>query len=225
MIEAASSRLAIIATLLGLQVFVFILELLIFVPSIKVRGWYTPLRQWCVPVGIALLGVVLVSVTFANVNVEVLRAGKRCSVDVDGDIAGDGVRIAAFVQVGVLLVVSLFGIFHTKATGAKEIGAGLVLTSVSLAMALMVRAKGTLTPPDAAIGAMILDGQTLALSIQLVAKETLASRWQTMIVVLAQFFWLRKRGRGRIEIPGWIAFLGQMPLPHSLLVGLARQLY
>jgi hypothetical protein len=43
---------------------------------------------------------------------------------------------------------------------------------------------------DAAVSAIILDAQNMALSIQLVAKETLASRWQVFIVVMAQTFGL-----------------------------------
>jgi len=116
----------------------------------------------------------------------------QCSIDVDADIAGEGVRIGAFVQVCVLILVSMLGSFHTRVTGAKEIGAGVVLTSVSLAIALIVRmARRTLTPVNAIISAMILDGQNMALTIQLAAKETLTSRWQVVIVVLAQFVSLR----------------------------------
>jgi len=93
-----------------------------------------------------LLGVVLAPVTFAHPTASIETAGTQCASDLDADIAGEGVRIAAFAQVCVLILVSC-GNFHTKATGSKEVGAGLAVTSVSLAMALMVRMRrGTLTP-------------------------------------------------------------------------------
>lgn len=191
MIQGVGSRLAIVIVLLLLQIFIFVLELLVFNSTIKARRWYTPLRQWIGPIGLALLGVILVCVTFVNAKAEIERICTHCSIGVDADVAGIGVRIAAFAQVCVLTLVSLLGSFHPEATGAKELGAGLVLTTVSLAIALIVRLRlGTLTPVDGAISAMILDGQSMALSIQLAAKETLTSRWQVFIVVCAQFIGL-----------------------------------
>jgi hypothetical protein len=87
-----------------------------------------------------------------------------------------------------LIIISLLGSFHPKATGAREVGGGLILTSALLVIALMVRiARSTLTPVDAAIDAMILDGQNMALAIQLTAKETLTSRWQVILAIITQF--------------------------------------
>ncbi|KAJ4328853.1 hypothetical protein N0V84_000640 [Fusarium piperis] len=115
----------------------------------------------------------------------------ECAVGVDADVAGDGVRIAAWVQVCVLIVISLLGTFHPNATGAKEMGAGLVLTHISLAIALLVQVKQqTLTLADAAVGSMILDAQNMALSIPLAAKEALAARWQVRVMTLIQLFGL-----------------------------------
>jgi hypothetical protein len=191
MIPDVESRLAIVAVFFTLQLFVFVLELFIFVPSVNEKRWYIPLRQWISPVGIAMLGTVLVPITFANPNTQIENTGSQCTTGIDADVAGMGVRIAVWVQVGVLILITPMGNFHLKATGAKEIGAGLVLTHVSLAIALLVQLRrGTLSPPDAAAGAMILDAQNMALSIQLAAKETLAARWQVGIVVLAQVFGL-----------------------------------
>ncbi|KAF1961617.1 hypothetical protein CC80DRAFT_531482 [Byssothecium circinans] len=191
MIQQVGSRLAIVAVLLALQVLIFVLELLIFVASINARKWYMPLRQWFGPVGIALLGLVLVSVAFTNKNAELQSTGNQCSTGVDADVAGDGVRIAVWAQVSVLILISLLGSFHSNATGAKEIGAGLVLTHLSLAIALVVQvSRRTLTLADAATGAMILDAQNIALSIQFSAKETLAARWQVSIAIMVQLFGL-----------------------------------
>jgi hypothetical protein len=188
MASRVHARLAIIILLLVLQTAVVVLDLLVFKLSVSVKSWYTLLRQWLGPIGITLLGIILVPVTFANLDSDTNRTGQQCSLTVDADIAGPGVRIAAFVQVCVLVIVSLLGSFHSKATGAKEVGGGLILTSASLAIALIVRmVRSTLTPVDAVIGAMILDGQNMALAIQLTAKETLTSRWQVVLAVLTQF--------------------------------------
>ncbi|KAH6641865.1 hypothetical protein F5144DRAFT_149880 [Chaetomium tenue] len=191
MIPGVESRLAIVAVFFILQIFVFALELLIFVPSVNDKRWYIPLRQWIAPASFAFLGTVLVPITFTNPTTQIERTGSQCTTGIDADVAGMGVRIAVWVQVSVLILITLMGNFHLKATGAKEMGAGLVLTHVSLAIALLVQLRrATLSPPDAAAGAMILDAQNMALSIQLAAKETLAARWQVGIVVLTQVFGL-----------------------------------
>jgi hypothetical protein len=188
MTSRVHARLAITVLLLVLQTTVVILELLVFKLSVSRKSWYTLLRQWLGPIGITLLGIILVPVTFAYLDSDTNQTENQCSLTVDADIAGLGVRVAAFVQVCVLVIVSLLGSFHSKATGAKEVGGGLILTSSSLAIALIVRmVRGTLTPVDAAIGAMILDAQNMALAIQLTAKETLTSRWQVVLAVLTQF--------------------------------------
>lgn len=121
----------------------------------------------------------LVSGVFSNLDVTAVREEKnsRCNDEVDADIAGEGVRMAAFFRVGVLIIVSVLGSFHPEATSAKDLGQGLTLTSTSLAIALMVRVgTKSLKPIDAVISAMILDGQAAALPIQLVSKETLTAR-------------------------------------------------
>ncbi|KAI8720183.1 hypothetical protein NCS52_00463100 [Fusarium sp. LHS14.1] len=191
MISGTESRTGILAVFLTLQLFVFILETLVFAPSIRTRGWYMPLRQWLAPLGVALLGVVLAAIVFTDVESPGEALHGKCGVGVDADVAGDGVRIAAWVQVCVLIAISLLGTFHPNATGAKEMGAGLVLTHISLAIALLVQVKQqTLTLADAAVGAMILDAQNIALSIPLAAKESLAARWQVRVMALIQLFGL-----------------------------------
>jgi hypothetical protein len=106
---------------------------------------------------------------------------------VDADIGGDGIRIAIWTQICFLIAIAVLGTFHCKATGAKELGAGLAVTHFSLAVALLVQfGRGTLTPADAVIGAMILDAQNSALLIQLTTKMTLAARWQVGIIAACQ---------------------------------------
>lgn len=191
MISGAEPRTAIVAVFLMLQLIVFILETLVFTPSIRYRGWYMPLRRWFAPLGVALLGVILVPIVFTSVGSISETIQSKCAVGVDADVAGDGVRIAAWVQVCVLIAISLLGTFHPNATGAKEMGAGLVLTHISLAIALLVQVKQqTLTLADAVVGSMILDAQNMALSIPLVAKEALAARWQVRVMALIQLFGL-----------------------------------
>ncbi|KAI1464154.1 uncharacterized protein F4812DRAFT_468112 [Daldinia caldariorum] len=109
----------------------------------------------------------------------------------DADIVGDGVRAAAWTQVGILFFITLTGIWHICKTAVKEIGGGLIITHVSLAIALLVPlARRELSPIDAILGSLILDAQGNSLSIQLVTKETLAARWQVVIVLIAQLLGL-----------------------------------
>jgi hypothetical protein len=76
-------------------------------------------------------------------------------------------------------VIAVQGCFHEAPTAGKEVGAGLLVTHISLAIALIVPLiRGNLSMVDAVLGSMILDGQNTALSIQLSTKETLAARWQ-----------------------------------------------
>ncbi|CAI4215631.1 unnamed protein product [Parascedosporium putredinis] len=142
---------------------------------------------------ISLLGVILIPLMFTRTTAE--RASithiEICDVEVDADIGGDGIRIATWVQESVLLLIAFLGTFHCSATGAKEIGAGLALTHVSLVIALLVQlGRGSLTSADAILGSMIIDSQCSALSMQLVAKETLASRLQVATVLLCQILGL-----------------------------------
>lgn len=191
MLPHFGSRLAVTVVMLLLQSFIFLFELLVFSKPVRQAARYRPLRQLFVPISISILATVLIPVTFANSIQYIDVAGEQCSASVDGEIAGQGAQIAVWAQVGVLLVISVLGSFHTSATGAKEVGAGLVLTHASLSIALLAQMRlGTLSPADAIVGSMILDAQNAGLSIQLAAKETLASRWQVHFVVLAQIFGL-----------------------------------
>lgn len=52
---------------------------------------------------------------FANASRNVDGAAQECSASVDGDIAGQGAQIAVWAQVGVLLIISVLGSFHTSA--------------------------------------------------------------------------------------------------------------
>jgi len=144
------------------------------------------IRQCLAPVLFAAIGVVLVSVTFSG-RASANFAVTQCNTNVDADISGDGVRISIWAQVGTLIVISVIGVFHNYDTGIKEVGGGLILTHASLAIALMVQmTRGSLSSVDAAIGAIILDAQNMALQIPLTAKETLAARWQVILLIPTQ---------------------------------------
>ena len=189
MIPHSESRLTIITAFLVLQSLVFVFKLLIFNKRVRRRSYYLPLRQLLGPTLIALLGTAIIPITFNHAGRYITNAEKQCSANVNGDIAGEGTQIATWAQVGVLLVISGLGSFHISATGAKEIGAGLLLTHISLAIAILIQMRlRTLNSANAVVGAMILDAQNVGLSIQLAAKETLAARWQVRVVVLAQVF-------------------------------------
>ncbi|KAI4703497.1 hypothetical protein J4E89_010073 [Alternaria sp. Ai002NY15] len=109
----------------------------------------------------------------------------------DADISGVGVRASIWGQIAMLILISSSGHLHKKETAIKEVAGGLILTHVSLAIAIIVQMyKKTLTSVDAAIGAVILDAQNIALLIPVTAKQTLAARWQVLILIPAQILGL-----------------------------------
>ncbi|OTB05142.1 hypothetical protein M426DRAFT_320198 [Hypoxylon sp. CI-4A] len=138
----------------------------------------------------AFLALLLGCMSFISLRAKRPDLPGRCE-NADADIVGDGVRAAAWTQVGILFFITLTGIFHFYKTAVKEIGGGLIVTHVSLAIALLVPlARKELSPIDAILGSLILDAQGNSLSIQLVTKETLAARWQVAIVLIAQLLGL-----------------------------------
>lgn len=105
----------------------------------------------------------------------------------DADLVGLGIRIAAWLQLATSFLGACYGSFHRDDTAVKEVGAGMFVNHQALAIALLVATvHGTLKPVDAILGTMYLDALNISLSIQLSAKETLASRWQTYLVILGQ---------------------------------------
>ncbi|USP72780.1 hypothetical protein yc1106_00054 [Curvularia clavata] len=105
----------------------------------------------------------------------------------DADIVGDGVRAATWTQVVILTLMSIAGSFCTDYSAIQEVGAGLLVTHIALAIALAApMVSQTLSPINSILGTMMLDAQNSALSVQLVAKQTLASRWQTVTAILCQ---------------------------------------
>ncbi|KAI1103620.1 hypothetical protein F4804DRAFT_309423 [Jackrogersella minutella] len=138
----------------------------------------------------AFLALVLGCVSFVGLRAKGADEPGQCD-NADADIVGDGVRAAAWTQVGILFFITFTGIFHFYKTAVKEIGGGLIITHVSLAIALLVPlARQELSPIDAILGSLILDAQGNSLSIQLVTKETLAARWQVGIALTAQLLGL-----------------------------------
>uniref|UniRef100_A0A8H7N8C0 Uncharacterized protein n=1 Tax=Bionectria ochroleuca TaxID=29856 RepID=A0A8H7N8C0_BIOOC len=106
---------------------------------------------------------------------------------VDADIAGTGIRFATWAQIELMAALVLLGHFHVRCLGVKQLGAGLAITHLGLAVALAAQMiKGKLTSAEAIVGAMLLEGQGSALSIQLVAKDVLAARWQVWTSILCQ---------------------------------------
>ncbi|KAF1949971.1 hypothetical protein CC80DRAFT_554872 [Byssothecium circinans] len=160
------------------------------------RGYAWPIsnveiRQSIVPLVSAILGAILVSVAFSGKSWIYPSRDGECNTNLDADISGDGVRMTFWAQIAVLIIISIIGFFHQEGTGIKEVGGGLILIHVSLVIALVVQmGKGTLTSVNAAIGATILDAQNMALQIPLTAKETLAARWQVILLIPAQILGL-----------------------------------
>lgn len=158
---------------------VFLSELTVLDAKLRRRTWCVVARQWVGPIGLAVLAVISVVVTYGISSPEF---DLTCDTEIDADIAGFGVRYSVMVQVGFVIYASLFGTFSRSPLGARELGAGLLITATALSIALIVRLAivSTLTAVDATVGAMLLDSQGLALAMQLFAKDTLASRWQTI---------------------------------------------
>lgn len=143
-----------------------------------------------------IVGIALSIPTFNKLQVaqEGLNT-QTCKALIDGDIAGDGVRAALWVQQIILWLSVGTGPFlkqsQSRPTAVKELAAGLVVTHLSLAIAVLVQIRqGTLTPLDAAIVVMILDAQNAALAVSFSSRETLAARWEVISVSTAQFFGL-----------------------------------
>ncbi|KAK2010751.1 hypothetical protein LZ32DRAFT_363287 [Colletotrichum eremochloae] len=153
------------------------------------RNWMTITQYLVVPSFIVLLGIILTPFLFLG------KPGpdERCNDlkdSIEADIAGLGIRITAWAQITILFVIVLLGIFHTQVNRvAKEVGAGLAVTYLALAIALLIN-KGDTALVNKILGSMILDAQNIALSIPLVTKETLAARWQVVVTVACQTFGL-----------------------------------
>ena len=144
-----------------------------------------------VPLLFTTMSAVIVSVVFTGAGNTYRDEGNACSTKPDADISGVGVRASIWGQIGMLILISGCGYFHKKETAIKEVAGGLILTHVSLAIAIIVQMyKKTLTSVDAAIGAAILDAQNVALHIPVAAKQTLAARWQVLILIPAQILGL-----------------------------------
>ncbi|KAI1179006.1 hypothetical protein F4777DRAFT_14739 [Nemania sp. FL0916] len=135
---------------------------------------------------LSILLAILGAISFIEVGIEKPSGVEGLCTHADADIVGPGIRIGTWILVGVLSITAFLGVFVREAA-TKELGAGLLITHVSLAIALIVPlARRDLPPIDAILGSLILDAQGAALSIQLTAKETLASRWQSVITPLIQ---------------------------------------
>jgi hypothetical protein len=151
----------------------------------------TSTRTFVAPLLSVFIGILLVSIAFSDLGKTYHDTDKDCKTNLDADISGDGVRASIWVQIGVLILISAMGRFHPCDTGIKEVTGGLILTHASLVIALVVQmCRGTLTSVDAAIGAAILDAQNVALQIPLSNKETLAARWQVILVIPTQIMGL-----------------------------------
>ncbi|KAK1478721.1 hypothetical protein CTAM01_14956 [Colletotrichum tamarilloi] len=207
---ATPGTVAILAIFLAFQTVYFVTEsfLHLFFPKKMTQKWLVLFQYLIAPVFIGTLGLILIPNIFQihkDINGDVFAnntANTSCNsnalAEIDADIGGYGIRIAIWAQEFVVFFIALAGTFHSKVTGAKEIGAGLIITHFSLAVALIVQlvqfkgdegdAKGRkiLTSASAILGAMILDSQNSALSILLITKQTLAARWQVVIVIFCQ---------------------------------------
>ena len=168
-----------------------ILVLSILKPSAMAFGWWEvdpKRRQRRLKASAAVMTffILVLGLTTLSFGTSRPDSDQKCK-DADADIVGDGVRAATWTQQGILCLIAVSGCFHEAPTAVKEVGAGLLVTHISLAIALMVPLiRGNLSMVDAVLGSMILDSQNAALSVQLSTKETLAARWQVWVVVIGQ---------------------------------------
>lgn len=122
-----------------------------------------------------------------------VNGSSDCSeyLQLDPDIAGLGTRWAAWIQIGALSIVYFLGLAIREPIGAKELGGGLLLTHVALAISIVFQlSKGSLSSVNGIIAVLILDSQNSALSIQFSTKDTLAARWQVFCVIVGKGFGL-----------------------------------
>ena len=154
-------------------------------PSLRQRKNVETITQ-CIS---GAMGFVIMVFGFVNIskNPYTMRTfDDRCAT-ADADIVGDGVRVATWTQIVILGLIAFFGLLNPAHSAIQEVGAGLLVTHVALAIALLIPGYAhQLSPVDSILGLMILDAQNSALSIQLVTKQTLASRWQTYTVIVGQ---------------------------------------
>ncbi|KAK3370781.1 hypothetical protein B0T24DRAFT_594676 [Lasiosphaeria ovina] len=142
---------------------------------------------------IFLMEFVLAISTFRHAREVQKDMNPQCSVNIDGDLAGVGVRSALWVQQGLmwLLVISGAALIRPRKTACKEFATGLVIAHLSLAIAVVVQMQQqTLSPLDAAVGTMMLDAQNLGVSVALSSRDMLAARWAVVVVSISQFLGL-----------------------------------
>lgn len=234
MIPRTDARLAIAAVFLSLIGLIFFLEF------VALAGWFLRrkrerrrsvirFRHLVAPVAVGVLLIIFIIVVFTGKRAEMISTSvaiHQCdNIEVDADVGGDGIRIAVCAQESVLISIIMLGTFHYSTTGAKEIGAGLAITHVSLAIAIVVQeGRGTLRSAEAILGAIILDSQNSALSVHLMAKETLASQWQVAVVLLCQAFSLAILAHHCRPIQPRYVLQRGLRVHHSLLVGMAERM-
>ncbi|KAK4446987.1 hypothetical protein QBC34DRAFT_440496 [Podospora aff. communis PSN243] len=183
------------ATLLALSVLCLAADLIsgIYLRSHKGIKKKARMMRW-LKAAVATIAVSLGAATLALGRAEEKTPGD--CVDADADIVGDGVRVAAWVQICMITILATSGLFFQESASAiKELGGGLLITTTSLSIALLVPLTLRNLPPiDAILGALVLDGLGNAMAIQLNTKETLAARWQVCMCVAGQAVGLVAQG-------------------------------
>jgi len=178
------ARVAVITVFLFLRVAFFVYE----IPSgVLLRGKFGRIKNILL-ITILLCGafLVVIAVSFKNPSTTDVSSS-QCDANIDADIGGLGVRVSIIIQAACLFLQNIVGLAIKSPVGAKELGAGLLLTHSALAIAIMVQlGRHTLSPVDGIISAIILDAQNAALSVQCSFKETLAARWQIVLVTMGQ---------------------------------------
>ncbi|KAH6634914.1 hypothetical protein B0J18DRAFT_417447 [Chaetomium sp. MPI-SDFR-AT-0129] len=162
-------------------------------PMLPPPTWtWTYRTRWIVLNALAMffVGIIFSAFAFRNAADFQRDLNSQCDAQADGDIAGVGVRVAFWIQIGMLVfIVGIKSVAISPSNAAvKELAGGLVITHLSLGISLLVLShQGKLSGLNAALGAMVLDAQNVALSVSFSSREVLAARSEVVTIAITQF--------------------------------------
>ncbi|KAK0386143.1 hypothetical protein NLU13_5980 [Sarocladium strictum] len=169
--------------------------------------------QWVVANGLSMCFVAVVFSVFAFRGAAGFQRTikSQCDATVDGDIAGIGVRVGAWIQIAMFIfIIGASELAKERfGTAAKELAGGLVVTHLALGISLVVLLRqGRLSALNAAVGTMVLDAQNAALSVSFSSKDVLAARWGVVAISVSQFVGLTWIGllMGRYQVGRCFSF-------------------
>jgi len=107
---------------------------------------------------------------------------------VDGAFGGLGTRIALWLNVGLILLQWVIGLWVDAYIGSRNMACGMLMGHASIAVCLLIQLRyGTLSFTDAVIGSMVLDVQGSSLLNQLAMKDTMVSPFMVGAILITVF--------------------------------------